>query len=154
MLRARLNEALKAAALQKDQHAVGTLRLILAALKDRDIAARARGDGDEIRDVEVLAMLRTMVKQRREAISLYEQSGRLELAQQEQDEIDVIERFIPRVLDDGETKAAVRTVMSEIGASCFKDMGRTMAELRSRYPDQMDFSKACGIVREVLRSPA
>jgi len=150
MLRRRLNEALKESMRAHDQRAVSTLRLILAALKDRDISARNRGIEDGIEDVEILAMMRTMIKQRREAIDLYEQGGRLELAEREAQEIAIIERFMPQVLNQAETRAAVDQVIAEIGASCIKDVGRTMMELRSRYSDRMDFSLACGMVKQAL----
>src|SRR5690606_10290109 len=97
-----------------------------------------------------LAMLQTMIKQRREAIALYEQGGRLELAEQEQEEIAVIEGFLPRQLDAEQVKAAIDEVIRELGASGLKDMGRTMAELRARYAGQMDFAKASGVVRAAL----
>jgi len=150
MLRTRLNEALKEAMRNKDQRAVGTVRLILAALKDRDIAARGRGNMDGIPDEEILQMLQTMIKQRRESIGLYEQGGRLELAEQEQEEIKVIERFLPQQLGEAETKAAIDAVVKEIGATGVKDMGRVMAELRARYAGRMDFGKASGLVKAAL----
>jgi uncharacterized protein YqeY len=95
-------------------------------------------------------MLQTMIKQRREAIALYEQGGRLELAEQEREEIGIIETFLPKQFDDAEVRKAVADVIAEIGATSIKDMGRTMAELRSRYAGQMDFGKASGYVKEVL----
>ena len=150
MLRTSLNEALKEAMRAKESRAIATLRLILAALKDRDIAARSRGVTDGIDDAELLSMLQTMVKQRKESIVLYEQGGRLELAQQEAEEIAVIERFMPKQLDEEEAKAAIAALVAEIGATGIKDMGRVMAELRSRYAGQMDFAKASGFVREKL----
>ncbi|MFM2043250.1 MAG: hypothetical protein RLY86_1826 [Pseudomonadota bacterium] len=150
MLRTSLNEALKEAMRAKEPRAVSTLRLILAALKDRDIASRSRGVTDGIDDAEILSMLQTMVKQRKESIVVYEQGGRLELAQQEAEEIVVIERFMPKQLDEAEAKAAIAALVAEIGATGIKDMGRVMAELRSRYAGQMDFAKASGFVREKL----
>ena len=150
MLRTRLNEALKEAMRAKNQRAVSTVRLILAALKDRDIAARPRGVTDGIGDDEIMAMLQTMIKQRREAIALYEQGGRLELAEQEREEIGIIETFLPKQFNDAEVRKVVADVIAEIGAASIKDMGRTMAELRSRYAGQMDFGKASGYVKEVL----
>jgi hypothetical protein len=150
MFRTRLNEALKEAMRAKSQRAVSTLRLILAALKDRDIAARGRGITDGIDEEEILSMLQTMIKQRREAIALYEQGGRLELAQQEREEIGIIETFLPKQFDEAEIRSAVSTVIADIGATSIKDMGRTMAELRSRYAGQMDFGTASGYVKEVL----
>jgi uncharacterized protein YqeY len=150
MLRTRLTEALREAMRAKNQRAVSTLRLILAALKDRDIAARGHGVTDGVPDAEILSMLQTMIKQRREAIALYEQGGRLELAEQEQEEIAVIEQFLPRQLDDDEVRDAVVAVIRETGASGLKDMGRVMAELRARYSGRMDFAKASGVVRAAL----
>lgn len=150
MLRQQLNEAFKDAMRAKDQRAVATIRLIMAALKDRDIAARGRGITDGIDETELLSMLQTMVKQRREAIELYEQGGRLELAQQEQEEIGVIESFMPKQFDEAETRAAIADLVTELGAATIKDMGRVMAELRARYAGRMDFTKASALVREKL----
>jgi uncharacterized protein YqeY len=150
MLRTRLNDALKEAMRAKDQRAVSTVRLILAALKDRDIAARGRGVTDGIPEDEILQLLQTMVKQRREAIALYEQGGRQELAQQEREEIGVIEGFMPRQLSEEETRAAIAAAIQDSGAAGLKDMGKVMAELRARFAGQMDFGKASGWVREAL----
>ncbi|MGQ9369842.1 GatB/YqeY domain-containing protein [Azospirillum sp. ST 5-10] len=152
MLRTRLNEALKEAMRSKDLRAVSTVRLILAALKDRDIAARSRGVTEGIDETEILSMLQTMIKQRQESITLYEQGGRCELAEQEREEIAVIERFLPKQLSETEMTDAVKSVIDEIGATCVKDMGRTMAELRSRYAGRMDFAKASGVVKQTLAS--
>lgn len=150
MLRPSLNDALKRAMLARDARTVSTVRLILAALKDRDIAARGRGVSEGIGDDEILQMLQSMVKQRRESIALYEQGGRLELAQQEAEEIAIIERFLPRQLSEAETAEAVRVLIAELGAAGLKDMGRVMTALRERYAGQMDFSKASGIVKQQL----
>lgn len=149
-LRTRLNDALKSAMKSKDARAVSTVRLILAALKDRDIAARSKGNHDGIDDAEILQMLQTMVKQREESIALYEKGGRLELAQQEQEEIDIIRSYLPKQLSDTEIAAAVKEVVAELGAKSLKDMGRTMAALRERYAGQMDFTKASGAVKAQL----
>ena len=149
-MRQRLNHALKEAMKAKDQRAVSTLRLILAAIKDRDIAARGKGNTEGIPDAEVLSLLQTMVKQRRESIALYEQGGRLDLAEEESEEIDIINRFLPQQRDEAAMRQAVERLIEEIDASGVKDMGRTMAELRSRYPGQMDFAKASQIVKRVL----
>lgn len=152
MLRQTLNEALKDAMRAKDQRTVATVRLIIAALKDRDIAARGRGQMDGVDDAEILAMLQTMVKQRRESIIMYEQGGRQELAQQEAEEITVIEKFLPQQLDEAATREAIAALITEIGATGVKDMGKVMAELRGRFAGQMDFTKASAIVREKLVS--
>ena len=150
MLRAELNETLKKSMKAKDARTVSTVRLILAAMKDRDIAARSKGNHEGIDDVEVLAMLQSMVKQRHETKEICEKGGRLELAEQEAEEIAVIERFLPEPLDEENTLAAVEAVMQELGAESLKDMGRTMAALRKRYAGRMDFAKASAIVKERL----
>ncbi|MEQ8966072.1 MAG: GatB/YqeY domain-containing protein [Azospirillaceae bacterium] len=150
MIRQEINEALKQAMRAKDETAVSTLRLIIAAVKDRDIAARAKGNTDGVPDDEIRALLQTMVKQRRESIALYEQGGRLDLAETEQAEIRVIERFLPRQLGEQETRVAVEQVIDEIGADSLKDMGRTMATLRERYAGRMDFAMASGMVKTQL----
>ena len=150
MLREQLTVSLKDAMRAKDGRAVATVRLILAALKDRDIAARYKGVIDGIGEDEILSMLQTMIKQRQESIRLYEQGGRCELAQQEQEEIDVIRRFMPTPIEGSELERAIKTTIVEIGAADLKDMGRTMAALKERYPGRMDFSKASGIVRASL----
>jgi hypothetical protein len=150
MLRQRLNDALKSAMLGRDKRTVSTVRLILAALKDRDIAARGRGVTEGISDDEILSMLQSMVKQRRESIALYEQGGRLELAEQEADEIVIIERFLPTRLSEDEVVEAVRATIAEIGAKNLKDMGRTMAALKEHYVGRMDFTAASAIVKQQL----
>jgi hypothetical protein len=150
MIRHRLNDALKDALRTQDHAAIITLRLILTAIRDRDLAARARGNTEGVSDREILDLLRTMIRQRRESISLYEQGGRLDLVESEEAEIDVIKRFLPKQLDEGETRGAVRQVIDDLGAAGLKDVGRTMTELRTRYPGQMDFAKASGMVKKEL----
>jgi len=150
MLRQQFNEALKTAMLAKDSRTVSTVRLIVAALKDRDIAARSRGVTDGIPDEEVLQMLQQMAKQRRESITLYEQGNRLDLAQQETEEIDIIGRFLPKQMSEAETTEAVQSVIGEIEATTLKDMGRVMAVLKERFAGTMDFTKASGIVKGQL----
>ncbi len=150
MLREELSQALKQAQKAKDARRVSTLRLILAALKDRDIAARSEGRGEGLGDDEILGMLQTMIRQRKDSIKLYEQGGRLELAEQEQQEIDIIQEYMPRQMDAAEIESAVGTVMDDIGASALKDMGRIMAALRERYAGQMDFGKASQIAKQRL----
>lgn len=151
MLRERIRDELKAAMRAKDARAISTLRLIIAALKDRDIAARG-GDGDDsgISEDDILKMLQTMVRQRRDSIELYEKGGRLELAEREAEEIAIIERFLPEQLDDAAIRDAVTSTVADLGASGLKDMGKVMAALRERYSGQMDFGKASGIVKETL----
>lgn len=150
MLRKDLNDALKDAMKARDATTVSTVRLILAALKDRDIAARGDGTPDGIGDDEILEMLQKMIRQRRDSIALYEQGGRLELAEKERDEIAVIERFLPRQMDEASTQAAVDAVIDEIGAGGLKDMGRIMAALKARFAGRMDFSRASAMVRARL----
>jgi len=150
MLRQQFNEALKTAMLAKDARTVSTVRLIVAALKDRDIAARSRGVTDGIPDEEVLSMLQQMVKQRRESITLYEQGGRLDLAQQEMEEIDIISRFLPKQMSEAEMNEAVKAVIAEIEAKTLKDMGRVMAVLKERFSGTMDFTKASLAVKGQL----
>jgi len=150
MLRERLNEELKKAMLAKEQLATATLRLILAALKDRDIAARGKGQSDGIGEDEILAMLQTMIKQRRESIEMYEKGGREELARRESDEIDIIERFLPEQMGDAETEAAIKAAIESTGAGGLKEMGKVMASLREQYAGQMDFAKAGKIAKALL----
>ena len=122
----------------------------MAALKDRDIAARGKGDTEGISDDEILQMLQTMVKQRRESIQMYEDGGRKELAEQEAKEITIIERFLPQQLDEEQINLIVEKTINEIGADSLKDMGHIMSELRNNYAGQMDFSKASGLVKQKL----
>ena len=150
MFRDQLPEALKAALKDKNDRAVSTLRLIMAALKDRDIAARSKGNMDGIPENEILQMLQSMVKQRRESITMYENGGRLELAEQEGEEIAIIQRFLPQQLDEAATKAAVEKTITDIGAGGLKDMGAVMGALRENYAGQMDFGKVSAIVKARL----
>ncbi len=150
MLRASLSDQLKAAMKAREQRKVSTLRLILAALKDRDIAARANGNAEGIGDEDILQLLAKMVRQRRESIKLYEQGGRVDLAEREAEEIEIIESFMPRQLDGAELEAAVHEAIKEVGATGLKDMGRAMAALKARYAGQMDFAKASALVKQQL----
>ncbi len=148
-MRERFSTALKESMRARNERAVSTIRLMMAALKDREIAARGRGE-DGVSEAEILGMLQTMVKQRREAIDLYEKGGRCELAEQEREEIAIIEDFLPKALSDEETRAAIASVVAELGADSLKQMGAVMAELRNRYPGQMDFGKASALVKDQL----
>ena len=150
MLRERLKESLKEHMLAKNQHAVSTVRLILAALKDRDIAGRGKGNVDGLTEEEIFLMLQTMVKQRHESISMYERGGRPELAQQEADEITIIEQFLPTQLDDGAVETAVAQIIEELKAENLKAMGSVMGALRERYAGQLNFAKAGAIVKQRL----
>ena len=150
MLRERLSDALKVAMKTKDRLATSTLRLILAAVKDRDIAARGKGNADGISDDEVMSVLQTMVRQREESIVFYEKGERPELAEKEAQEIDVIRRFLPEQMDEEQLSRAVTEAVDELGAASLKDMGRTMALLRERYAGRMDFAKASVLVKARL----
>ena len=150
MLRVRLNDALKDAMKAKEPCAVSTLRLILAALKDRDIAARSQGSDEKLNDDQILEVLQKMVRQRRESIEMYTKGGRQELADREAREIEVIEGFLPKPLSLAESEAAVRAVIGELEAGSIKEMGRVMGELKRRYAGRMDFGQASRLVKEAL----
>ncbi len=150
MLRERLSDELKVVMKSKDRLATSTLRLILAAVKDRDIAARGKGNADGISDDEVMSVLQTMVRQRDESIVLYEKGERPELAEKEAQEIDVIRRFLPEQMDEEQLSRAVTEAVDELGAASLKDMGRTMALLRERYAGRMEFAKASVLVKARL----
>jgi|TARA_B110000467_G_scaffold98890_1_gene89469 uncharacterized protein YqeY len=149
-LRQTLKTALSNSMRAKDKNAVATLRLILAALKDREIAARSKSDATEIGDGEIESMLQTMVKQRRESIEMYVKGDRQELADKEAEEITIIERFLPNQLSDGDVEKAVAAVVADLGAQSLKDMGRVMGTLRERHAGQMDFGKAGSIAKKAL----
>ena len=146
----RFTEALKEAVKSQDKIRISTLRLITAAIKDRDIAARGADRGDGATDEQVLEILAKMVKQRHEAAATYEEAGRLELAEQELAEIAVIEEFLPTQLSDEEITAAVNQAIAETEAASLKDMGKVMGVLKSKYAGQMDFGKAGGQVKAQL----
>ncbi|MHA6262614.1 GatB/YqeY domain-containing protein [Arenibacterium sp. CAU 1754] len=152
-MRARVNAALKQAMRDKATTRLSTLRLINAAIKDQDIAAR--GDGGEdtgVSDAQVLAILGKMTKQRQESARAYEEGGRLDLAEREREEIGVIEEFLPRQLDDDEIAEAVRVAVETTGADSIRDMGKVMAALKSKYTGQMDFGKVGPMVKNQLCS--
>ena len=150
MLRTRLDEGLKQAMRARDECATSTMRLILAALKDRDIAERGKGNANGLNQEQILAMLRSMIKQRHESIRLYEQGGRTDLAKREANEIAVIEQFLPPLMDEAAVEQAVAAVIAETGAATLKDMGRVMALLKERFPGQMDFARAGALVKAQL----
>ena len=150
MLRTQIKDAYKTAMKQKETIAVSTLRLIQAAIKDRDIAARSKGNSDGISDDDVLSLLQSMIKQRRDSIEAYEKGGRMELAQQEAKEISIIEGFLPAQMNDDEIAAAVNSVISDVEAATLKDMGKVMATLKDQFAGQMDFGKASGTVKAKL----
>jgi uncharacterized protein YqeY len=145
-----LSEALKAAVKSQDKIRISTLRLMTAAIKDRDIAARTADNRDGVSSDEILQILAKMVKQRQEAATTYEEAGRLEFAEQERSEIAVIEEFMPRQLDAEAMSAAVDAVIAQLGAESLKDMGKVMGALKGQYAGQMDFGKAGALVKEKL----
>ncbi len=150
MLRTKFKDELKRAMQAKEQTAVSTLRLVNAALKDRDIAARGKGNMDGISDEEILTMLQSMIKQRRDSIAMYEKGGRPELAEREANEITVIENFLPKQFSEAEIQDVIAKVMSDVDAQGLKDMGKIMGILKKEYNGQMDFSKASGMVKDSL----
>ena len=150
MLRQAFRDRLKEAMKARDSRTVSTVRLILASLKDRDVAERGQGNPDGLSDGEIQRMLQAMIKQRRESIALYRQGNRPDLAQQESEEIVVIESFLPRQLDEGEIEAAAKAVIDEMGATTVKDLGKVMAALRERHTGVIDLGRAGAIVRRLL----
>lgn len=150
MLREKLTEAMKEAMRAKDQAALGTIRLILAKLKDVDIAARTETSREGVADDKILSMMQGMIKQRNESIALYDKGGRADLADKEKAEIAVIERFLPQQMDEAAVDAAVREAIAAAGATSIKDMGGVMAALKGKYAGQMDFAKASAAVKKAL----
>jgi uncharacterized protein len=149
-MRARLNTALKTAMKEKDATRLSTLRLINAAIKDRDIALRGTSEQTEVPDDEILGILGKMVKQRQESARAYEEGGRLELAEKELGEVVIIEEFLPRQLSDDEVAAAVDAAVAKVGAESIRDMGKVMGELKGKFTGQMDFGKVGPMVKARL----
>lgn len=149
-LRARVNTALKEAMKAKEADRLSTLRLINAAIKDRDIAARGEGKDEGVGDDVVLAIMGKMVKQRQESAKVYEEGGRLELAEKELLEIKIIEDFLPRQLSDDEAAAAIDAAIAEVGADSIRDMGKVIGVLKGKYTGQMDFGKVGPMVKDKL----
>jgi uncharacterized protein YqeY len=150
MLREAITDRMKTALRAKDTRTLSTVRLIMAALKDRDIAARSDGDKPQIPEAEILRMLQGMVKQRRESIALYQQGNRPELARQESEEITVIESFLPQQMDDAGVEAAAKAAIAETSAAGIKDMGKVMATLRERHAGVIDLARAGATVKRLL----
>lgn len=148
-LRERLQAALKDAMMAKEADRLSALRLINAAIKDREIAGRGEG-GAEVSDADLLAVLGKMVKQRQESARIYEEGGRLELAEKELAEVSVIEEFLPRQLSADEVKAAIAAAVAEAGATSIRDMGKVMAVLKGKYTGQMDFGAVGATVKAQL----
>lgn len=152
-LKERIATELKTAIKDQDRRTMCTLRLVTAAINDRNISARTNGK-DSVSDDDVTQILAKMIKQREESEKAFAEGGRLELAEQEREEIEIIRRFLPRQLDDDEVLEAIDDAVTECGASCLKDMGRTMTLLKERYPGQMNFAQASKVVKEKLAGPA
>jgi len=152
MLRVKLNEALKEAMRGRDMAAVGAIRLILAKLKEVDIAARTEASREGVADDKILSMMQGMIKQRNESIQLYLKGNRTDLADKEKAEIAVIERFLPKQMDEAAVEAAVNDAVASTGAKSIKDMGGVMAALKAKHAGQMDFAKASAVVKKALSS--
>lgn len=150
MMRDTLSNAMKEALKAKDSRRLSTVRLIQTAVKDRDIAHRGVGK-DPVTDDEILQILQKMIKQREESAKIYDEGGRAELAAQEREEIEIIRFFMPEQMSDEAVRAACEAVIAEIGAQGLRDMGKVIGVLKERYAGQMDFAKASGLVKELLK---
>src|SRR6185369_13829941 len=150
MLRDAFSERLKRAMRAKDTRTLSTVRLILAGLKERDVEARGSGNQEGIPDPEILRLLQGMIKQRRESIALYRQGNRPELAEREEQEIAVIESFLPKQMTDEEIAATAKTAIAETGAAGVKDMGKVMGVLRERHAGVIDMARAGAVVKQLL----
>jgi uncharacterized protein YqeY len=152
-LRLKLNDAMKEAMKARDAKRLATVRLMLAALKDRDIAARTETSRDLLGDDEILSLLAKMIKQRDESATAFDAGNRPELAAGERQEIEIIRSFMPAQMDEAGVKAAADTVIADLGASSIKDMGKVMAAMKERYAGQMDFARASALVKDKLSAP-
>ena len=150
MLRKQISVSLQEALKAKNQTKTSTLRLILAALKDRDIAERSKGNDSGLNDDAILKLLQSMIKQRKESIEFYEKGNRLDLADKEKEEISHIKNFLPKQLSENEVKTIVKSTISELGAKDVRDMGKVMSFLREKYSGQMDLSIAGKLLKEHL----
>jgi hypothetical protein len=149
-MRQRINDAVKTAMKSGEKARLSTLRLITAAIKDRELGIGGAAP-TEVGDAEIVVILQKMVKQRRESIATYEKAGRQDLADQEKAEIAVIEEYLPKQMGEAEAKAAVAALIAELGAAGPKDMGKVMGALKERFAGTMDFGKASGVVKELLK---
>ena len=150
MLRTEINEALKGAMRAQERRRMATLRLINAAIKDRDIAARTAGKDGGVSDDEIRQILQKMIKQREESAKIYEEAGRLDLVEQESQEAEIIRSFLPRQMSEDEMRNACANIVGEMDGSSVRDMGKCMNALKERYPGQMDFGRASGVVKDIL----
>ena len=149
MLRDDINNAVKEAMKAKEERKLSTLRMVNSTIKNADIEARGQGK-PPLSDAELLGVLQKMIKQRQEAVELYEKGGRAELAAQERDEIAVIQGYLPKQMSDDDVKAAIAAVIKDTGAASMKDMGKVVGALKAKYAGQMDFGKASGLVKAAL----
>lgn len=149
-LRSKINDSMKEAMKSRAKEKLSTLRLMNAAIKDLDISLRGQGKEDGASEADVLQILSKMVKQRQESAKTYEEGGRLDLAESELREIDVIDAFLPQKLSEDETLAAIDAVIKDVGAGSMRDMGKVMGGLKSKYTGQMDFGKVGGLVKDRL----
>lgn len=152
MLREEIKNQMKSAMLNKETEKLATIRLILAAIKDKDISSRTEESKEGISDEQILSLLGSMIKQRKDSIDMYLKGNRQDLADKEQAEIDVIYSFMPKQLSEEEVSAAISAAVAETGATSIKDMGKIMAFLKEKYAGQMDFAKASGAVKAALSS--
>ena len=153
-MRTRVNEALKQAMRDRAAARLSTLRLINAAIKDKEIAARGTGRDESVSDADILAIMGKMTKQRQESARAYEEGSRLDLAEREREEITVIEEFLPRQLSSDEVVSAITKAVSATGAGSIRDMGKVMGELKGKYTGQMDFGKVGPMVKDQLCAAA
>lgn len=149
MLREDIQNALKTAMKEKNTLETNAIRMIIAGQKEKDVDARGKGK-PQAEDADLLAMMQTMIKQRRESIDMFIKGGRAELAEKEEAEIKIIERFLPKQLAGDEMKAAIEEVIKQTGAASIKDMGKVMGALRAKYAGQMDFGAASGVIKSLL----
>jgi uncharacterized protein YqeY len=152
-LRQKLNDAMKEAMKAKDAKRLATLRLVLAALKDRDIAARTETSRDLLGDDEILSLLAKMIKQRDESAAAFDAGNRPELAAGEREEIAIIRSFMPAQMDEAAVQQAAQSIIAELGATSIKDMGKVMAAMKERYAGQMDFARASAVIKTALSAP-
>ncbi len=148
-MRQRFTDEMKSAMKGGDKRKLATIRMIQAALKDKDIEARGLGK-EPLSDEDILSMLQKMVKQRQESATIYAEAGRAELAQQEREEIDIISSFLPKQMDEADVRNAIQAAIGETGAASLKDMGKVVGALKAKYAGKMDFAKASALVKEML----
>jgi len=149
-LRQKINDSLKTAMREREKARLSTLRLVSAALKDRDIELRGKGDDATLSEDDIMVILGKMVKQRQESARAYEEGGRLEMAEKERAEIKVIEEFLPKKLSDAQTSAAIQAAIAATGAETIRDMGKVMGVLKGKYTGQMDFGQVGPMVKDIL----